>query len=275
MALCVYGKEPSFLTRRARAEKAYQNFTGGEKNMPSEKVLEAKKAQVAEVVDVLKNAQTGVIVDYRGLTVEEDTDLRSKLRAANVKYFVMKNTLLLRAAKEVGLDALEEALHGPTAIAVSAEDAVAPAKVLSDFAKNNEKLEIKSGFMDGAVMSLDEIKKLASTPNLETLIAKMMGSLNSPISSLARTWQAIVDGGKEISELIAEKAGEASAEAPAEETAAEEAPAEEKAEEAPAEEAPAEEAPAEEKAEEAPAEEKTEEAPAEETPAEETAADAE
>lgn len=221
--------------------------------MPSEKVLEAKKAQVAEVIDVLKEAQTGVLVDYRGLTVEEDTDLRTKLRQANVKYFVMKNTLLLRAAKEVGLEALEEALHGPTAIAVSSEDAVAPAKVLSDFAKENEKLEIKSGFMDGAIMSLDEIKKLAATPNMDTLIAKMMGSLNSPISSLARLLATIADGGVEIADLIAKKNAEA---APAEEAKAEEAPAEEaKAEEA---------APASEEA--APAEEaKAEEAPAEET----------
>lgn len=225
--------------------------------MPSAQVLEAKKAQVAEVVEALKSAQTGVIVDYRGLTVEEDTDLRTKLRNANVKYFVIKNTLLLRAAKEVGLEALEEALHGPTAIAVSSEDAVAPAKVLSDYAKDNEKLEIKSGFMDGAVLTLDEIKKLAATPNLETLIAKMLGSLNSPISALARTLQAIVDGGEEIADLVAKKAGEAA-------PAAEEAPAEEKAEEAaPAEEAPVEEA--------APADE----APAEEAPAAEEAAPAE
>ncbi len=217
--------------------------------MPSEKVLEAKKAQVAEVIEVLKGAQTGVLVDYRGLSVEEDTALRTKLREANVKYFVMKNTLLLRAAKEIGLEALEEALHGPTAIAVSSEDAVAPAKVLSDFAKENEKLEIKSGFMDGAVMSLDEIKTLASTPNLETLIAKMMGSLNSSVSALARTLAAIADGGVEIADLIAKKQGE---EAPAEEAKAEEAApaAEETQAEAPVEEAPAEE----EKSEEAPAE---------------------
>lgn len=208
--------------------------------MPSEKVLEAKKAQVTEVTDILKAAQTGVLVDYRGLTVEEDTNLRSKLREANVKYFVMKNTLLLRAAKEAGLEALEEALHGPTAIAVSSEDAVAPAKVIADFAKDNEKLEIKSGFMDGAVMSLDEIKKLAATPNMDTLIAKMMGSLNSPISSLARLLATIADGGEEIADLIAKKQAEA---APAEEAPAEEAaPAEEKAEEAPAAEEKAEDA---------------------------------
>ncbi len=217
--------------------------------MPSEKVLEAKKAQVAEVVEALKAAQTGILVDYRGLNVEEDTDLRNKLRAANVKYFVIKNTLLRLASKETGLEGLDEALHGPTAIAISSEDAVAPAKVLSDFAKDNEKLEIKAGFMDGAVMTLDEIKKLAATPNHETLIAKMMGSLNSPISSLARLLATIADGGVEIADLIAKKnaeaapAEEAAAEAPAEEAApaAEEAPAEEAA---PAAEAPAEEAPA-------------------------------
>ena len=194
--------------------------------MPSEKVLEAKKAQVAETVEILKAAQTGVLVDYRGLNVEEDTELRRKLREANVKYFVIKNTLL--AAKEVGLDALDEALHGPTAIAVSSEDAVAPAKVIADFAKENDKLEIKTGFMDGAVISLDEVNKLAATPNMDTLIAKMMGSLNSPISSLARLLATIADGGEEIADLIAKKSAE---EAPAAEEAAsaEETPAEETA----------------------------------------------
>lgn len=193
--------------------------------MPSAKVLEAKKAQVAEVAEVLKAAQTGVLVDYRGLTVEEDTNLRNQLRAAGCKYFVIKNTLLKLATKEVGLDGLDEALHGPTAIAVSNDDAVAPAKVLAEFAKKNDKLELKSGFMDGAVMSLDEVKTLAATPNMETLIAKMMGSLNAPISGLVRLLNTIVEGGEEIPELIAKKAAPAE-EAPAAEAApAEEAPA--------------------------------------------------
>ena len=195
--------------------------------MPNAQVLEAKKAQVAEAVELLKNTQTGVLVDYRGLNVAEDTDLRNKLREANVKYFVIKNKILKRAVEEIGLEGLDEVLHGPTALAVSAEDAVAPAKVLADYAKGNEKLEIKAGFMDGAVISLDEIKKLAATPNRETLIAKMMGSLNAPVSNLTRLLQTIVDGGEEISELIAKKAAEA-------------APVEEAAAEAPAEEAPAE-----------------------------------
>lgn len=204
--------------------------------MPSEKVLETKKAQVAELVEVLNGATTGVLVDYRGLTVEEDTKLRNDLRNAGVKYFVVKNTLLRLAANQTGLEDLDSILHGPTALAVS-EDAVAPAKVLAEFAKDNETLEIKSGFMDGKVLSLDEIKTLAKTPNMETLIAKMMGSLNSPISGLARLLSTIAEGGVEIADLIAKKAGEAPAEEAQAEAPAEEAPAEAPAEEAPAEEA--------------------------------------
>lgn len=196
--------------------------------MPSEKILSQKQAQVQELVEVLKNAQTGVLVDYRGLNVEEDTQLRNNLRAAGVKYFVVKNTLLRLAAKETGLDALDEILHGPTALAISEEDAVAPAKVLSDFAKENDKLEIKSGFMDGNVMSLDEVKTLAATPSMDTLIAKIMGSMNSSITDLTRLLSTIAQGEDEIPELIAKKNAEA---APAEAPVAEEA--------APAEEAPA------------------------------------
>ncbi len=224
--------------------------------MPSEKVLEAKKAQVAEIIEALKGATTGVLVDYRGLTVEEDTKLRNDLRAAGVKYFVVKNTLLRLAAKETGLEELDSILHGPTALAIS-EDAVAPAKVISDFAKENEKFEIKSGFMDGKVLSLDEIKTLAKTPSKETLIAKMMGSLNSPISGLARLLSTIAEGGVEIQDLIAKKAGEAVEAAPTEEVA-----------EAPVEEAAPVEAPAEAPAEEAEVATEEEAPAAEETPAE-------
>lgn len=202
--------------------------------MPSAKVLESKKEQVAQIVEVLKGATTGVLVDYRGLTVEEDTKLRNDLRVAGVEYFVVKNTLLRLAAKETGLDALDEILHGPTALAVS-EDAVAPAKILADFAKKNDKMQLKSGFMEGKVLSMDELQQLAKTPNKETLIAKLMGSLNSPISGLARLLSTIVDGGEEISELIAKKAADAQeVPAPAEVASADEAPAQ--AEVAPVEE---------------------------------------
>ena len=127
-------------------------------------------------------------------------------------------------------------LHGPTALALS-EDPVAPAKILFDFAKGNEKVEIKTGFMDGKVMSMDELTTLAKTPSKDTLIAKIMGSLNAPASNLVRLLNTIVEGGEEIADLIAKKNGEAvaeSTEAPAE---AEETVAEVAAEEAPAEEA--------------------------------------
>ena len=229
--------------------------------MPNEKVLETKKAQVAEIVEALNGATTGVLMDYRGLTVEEDTKLRNDLRAAGVKYFVVKNTLLRLAANQVGLEELDSILHGPTALALS-EDPVAPAKILFDFAKNNEKVEIKSGFMDGKVLSADELTRLAKTPSKETLIAKIMGSLNAPVSNLARLLATIADGGVEIADLIAKKNGEA---APAEEAKAEETAEAPKAEAAaPAEEAPEVEAKAEETAE---AKEETAEAPAEEKPA--------
>lgn len=226
--------------------------------MPNEKVLETKKAQVAQIVEALNGATTGVLMDYRGLTVEEDTKLRNDLRAAGVKYFVVKNTLLRLAANQVGLEELDSILHGPTALAIS-EDPVAPAKILFEFAKNNEKVEIKSGFMDGKVLSEQELTQLAKTPSKDTLIAKIMGSLNAPVSNLARLLATIADGGVEIADLIAKKNGETAEEPKTEETA-----------EAPAEEAKAEEvaeAPKEES--EAEAQEQTEEttAPEEEKPA--------
>lgn len=208
--------------------------------MPSQKILEEKKQIVSSLAEQLKTAVSGVLVDYCGLTVEQDTQLRNKLREAGVEYKVIKNTLTRFAAKEVGFDELDSVLNGPTSLAISMTDEVTPAKVLAEFAKTNEQLEIKAGFLDGKVLSIDEVKKLAATPNRETLIAKLLGSLNAPISNLARTLQALVDNGVEPADIKIEKAEETT-EAPAEEVA--EAPA---AEEAPAEEAPAQEAPAEE-----------------------------
>ena len=207
--------------------------------MPSAKVLNEKKQAVAQMVEKLQNAQAGVFVDYIGLTVSEDTDLRNKLRAAGVEYKVVKNTLTRFAAKEVGYDELDPILNGPTSLAISYDDPIAPAKVIAEFAKSNDKIEIKSGFLDGKVISLDEIKTLASTPSKDVLLAKLMGSLNSPVSSLARVLQAIVDKGVEFADMDAPAAVEAPVEA-AEEVAEETAPvAEEVVEEAA--EAPAEE----------------------------------
>lgn len=224
--------------------------------MPSEKVLESKKAIVAQLTERFQNAQAGVLADYRGLTVEQDTKLRAKMREAGIEYTVLKNNLVRFAAKNAGLDELDPILHGPTAIATSVDDVVAPAKVLVDFAKENEALELKGGFVDGKVISIDEVKVYAAIPSKEVLISKMLGSLQSPIGALARTLQAIVDQ----EAVPGQKVEEATEEAPVE-AATEEAPAEE----AVAEEAPAEEAPA---TEEAPAEEAaTEEAATEEAPA--------
>lgn len=216
--------------------------------MPSANILEQKKQVVAELVEKLKSAQAGVLVDYRGLTVEEDTDLRRKLREAGVEYKVVKNTLTRFAANEIGLTGMDEQLNGPTALAISTEDPVAPAKVIAEFAKSNECLKIKAGFLDGNVISLDEINTLAKTPSRDTLIAQIMGSLNAPVSNLVRTLQALVDNGVEPSEIkvgATEETAPAAEEAPVVEEApvAEEAPAvEETAEEvaAPAEETPAE-----------------------------------
>lgn len=206
--------------------------------MPSANVLEQKKQVVAQLVETLKSAQAGVLVDYRGITVEQDTQLRAKLREAGVEYKVVKNTLTRFAAKEVGFEALDEQLNGPTALAISTTDAVAPAKVISDFAKEVEALQIKAGFVDGKVISLDEVKTLASTPSREVLIAKVMGSLNAPISKLVRTLQALVDNGVEPAEIGA--AAPVADEAPAAEEVAAEAPV---AEVAPAAEEAAAEAP--------------------------------
>ena len=159
--------------------------------MPSEKILNEKKAVVSALVERLKGAQAGVIADYRGLTVAQDTELRNKLREAGVEYTIVKNTLTRFAANEVGLDGLDPVLHGPTALATSDSDVVAPAKVLVEFAKANEQLEIKGGFVDGKVIDVNEVKVYASIPNKETLIAKMLGSLQAPIGSLVRTLDAI------------------------------------------------------------------------------------
>lgn len=159
--------------------------------MPSASVLEKKKQAVVSLKEKLEKSVAGVIVDYRGLTVEQDTALRSSLREAGVEYMVVKNSLLNFAAKDVGLEELEPALHGPTAIALHESDVVAPAKVLSNFAKNNEALEIKAGFIEGKVSELDEIKALANIPSKDTLLTMLACGLNANIANLARAINAI------------------------------------------------------------------------------------
>ena len=172
--------------------------------MPSAKILEQKQAMLAELVESMKNAESGVLVNYCGITVEEDTKLRKSLREAGVDYRVIKNTYIRKAAAEAGLDGFDNVLEGMTALAMS-DDAVAPAKILCKYAKDNENFTVKAGFIDGRVIDVAEVEALAAIPGKEGLIAKMLGSIQSPLYGLAIALQAIVD-----------KSGEAPAEAPAE-----------------------------------------------------------
>ena len=189
--------------------------------MPSAKVLEQKKQLVAELAEQMKNASSGVLGDYKGINVADDTQLRAEMRKNNVDYKVVKNTLIRFAAKEAGLEGLDGVLEGTTALAISADDVVAPAKVVAQFAKKNADIyNIKAGFMDGKVVSVEEVMEIANLPSKEVLLGRLVGGLQGPIFGLALVLKA-----------IAEKDGEAApADAPA--AAEEAAPA---VEEAPAE----------------------------------------
>lgn len=159
--------------------------------MPSEKVLQQKQQIVADLAEKLKTAAAGVFVDYCGLTVEEDTELRNKLREAGIEYSVVKNTLTKRAANEAGYTDFDEILNGPTALALSFDDVVAPARVLAEFAKTKDVFEIKAGFMEGRAMSLEEIDALSKIPSKDALYGMLAGSLNSIIAGLARAVDAV------------------------------------------------------------------------------------
>ena len=213
--------------------------------MPNAKVLSEKQAIVAQLVDTLKTSASGVLVNYEGITVSEDTTLRNELRKAGVEYSVVKNTLVRRALDDAGLSELDDVLHGTTSLAVSKEDPIAPMRVLYKFAKGleGERFAIKAGFMEGKVVPLSDIAALAELPSKEVLVGQVLGMMLSPITSLAIVIKAIAEkGGEAAPKAEAEEApaAEETAAAPAEEAAAPEAPAEEAA--APAEEAPAPEA---------------------------------
>lgn len=208
--------------------------------MPSQSVLEQKKAIVAELTERLNNSVTGLVVSYQGINTEDDTKLRKELRENDVKYTVVKNTLLSRACDEAGLEEIKPVLEGTTALATSDSEYAAAARILCNYAKDHDNFKVKSGYLDGAVIDMDTIVSLSKLPTREVLLANVLGAFQAPIAAFARVMQAVVDEGG-FEECLAKKAGE---EAPAEEEA--EAPAEEAAE-APAEapvEAPAEEAPA-------------------------------
>lgn len=152
-----------------------------------------KEAKVAEIREKMEKAQAVVLTNYQGLTVEQDTELRKSLREAGIEYKVYKNTLVTLAAKELGHEGIVEHLEGPVSIAFGYEDATAPARVLSNFAKTNKALELKAGIVDGVVYDQDMIKKIADIPSKEVLIAKLLGSIKSPLSNLAYLLNAIKD----------------------------------------------------------------------------------
>lgn len=155
--------------------------------------VEIKKPIVDEISELLNGAQSAVVVDYRGLTVEEDTKLRKELREAGVTYKVYKNTMINFAIKGTDFESLAPHLEGPTAIAVSKEDATAPARVLYKFAKEAEALELKAGVVEGVYYDADGIKTIASIPSREELLSKFLGSIQSPITNFARVIKQIAE----------------------------------------------------------------------------------
>lgn len=154
----------------------------------------AKKAQlVTEVAEQFKNASSVVVVDYLGITVEEATNLRAELRKAGVQFAVVKNSILSRAAKEAGLEGMEDIFKGPSAVAFSNDDVIAPAKILADFAKKVEALEIKAGVIEGKVSSKEEIEALAKLPNREGLLSMLLSVLQAPVRNTALAIKAVAD----------------------------------------------------------------------------------
>ena len=186
--------------------------------------VELKQPIVQEISEQIKDAQSVVVVDYRGLTVAEDTQLRKQLREAGVAYKVYKNTLVNFAIKGTDFESLSDVLEGPNAFAISTTDATAPARVIAKFAKTAPALEIKAGVVEGTFYDADGMKAIATIPSREELLSKFLGSIQSPITNFAR-----------VINQIAEKGGAADVEVKAEEAA----PAEDAPVEAPAEEAPA------------------------------------
>ena len=174
--------------------------------MPSNKILEEKKQVVEELAAKLQSAAAGVLVKYEGIKVSEDTELRAALRKAGVDYAVMKNTLTGRACDIAGYGDMKQYLSGMTAIAISQDDPIAPAKIMKQFADKIECFEIKAGFVDGGLLDQAGVVSLAETPSKEVLIAKMMGSLMSSLYGFAYVLQAKIDKENEGGEAAAEEA---------------------------------------------------------------------
>ena len=167
--------------------------------------LEEKKKLVEELKEKIGAAQSIVIVDYKGLTVFEDTELRKTLREANVEYRVLKNRLMQKALNELGYTEFDEALNGPTAVAFAMTDPSAPAKILLESADKTKKVSVKCGMVDGAYITPDGVKELATLPPKEVLIAKLLGTMSAPISGLARVLNETVAGLARVLNAIASK----------------------------------------------------------------------
>ena len=177
--------------------------------MPNAKVLSEKQAIVEALAERIKNAEAGILVDYKGITVAEDTALRTELRKEGVEYTVVKNTLTRKALDKLGMNELDSVLNGTTSLALSHGDPIAPMRVINKFAKqfNGAKFTIKAGFMDGKVLSVDEIMALAELPSKEVLQAQVLGTMLAPITSLAIVIKAIAEkqgGVVETAEAAAE-----------------------------------------------------------------------
>lgn len=161
--------------------------------LPNALVLEQKQKQVAELKEKISAAVTGVVVDYKGISVADDTKLRKELRESGVDYFVVKNTILGRAIEGTDLEEMQSVLEGTTAIALSNEDYTAAARILCKFAETNESFTVKSGFLDGKVVDVATIDSLAKLPTKEVLLATVCSAFQAPIAAFARAVQAIVD----------------------------------------------------------------------------------
>ncbi len=163
--------------------------------MPNALVLEQKQQIVANLKSDIEGSVAGVIVDYKGISVADDTVLRKELREAGIDYRVVKNTLLSRAIEGSALESINSVLEGTTAIAISKEDHVAAARILCKFADSHENFKIKAGYLDGATIDIETINSLAKLPSREVLLATVLGAFQAPIAAFARAVQAIVDKG--------------------------------------------------------------------------------
>ena len=178
--------------------------------MPNAKVLSEKQAIVEALVERIQNASAGILVDYKGITVEEDTALRAELRKDNVNYTVVKNTLTKKALEKIGMTGLDEVLNGTTSMATADEDPIAPFRIITDYSKKlGERFNVKAAFMEGKILSAAEIEEMSALPSKDALYSKVLGTMIAPITGLAVC----------LGQILEQKGG--SIEAPAAEAAAE------------------------------------------------------